>query len=352
MTGLGPPRLTRSTHLVGLIATAERFAALIEAAPPTDEVREEVAAEAAVASCRLDGSPMISPPAPSDLPDALTSDPSSETSHRTGTWLDAMGLEERGDETAIALEYLGVRAALDSDDLAEVLLADPLAALGELHHRLTRGLVAAERSGELRSTRQAVHVAGVGQVLYHAADPARVPGRLAALSTWLTSVGAREHAVVVSGVLHYQLLTIHPYESANGRLARGAARLALRSRGLDPHALASAEPALASDPLGYHQEVAATLRRDDLTIWLERWGEAVEDGLRRSARRLGLLAPVVPERAASFLASRSTPALTVADYRAGAHVGPEESRGDLDALLDAGRIRRVFGSRGLRFEIV
>ena len=134
-------------------------------------------------------------------------------------------------------------------------------------------------------------------------------------------------------------------------LARAAARLVLRARGLDPFGLAAPEPALATDRLGYHEEVASTLRRRDLSIWLERWGEAVTAGLRRAARAFGMLVDEVPDRAAAFVAGHPDPTFTVADYRAVGEVGPAGARADLQALLDAGRTERVPGARGLRYAI-
>jgi len=81
---------------------------------------------------------------------------------------------------------------------------------------------------------------------------------------------------------------------------------------------------------------------DDITV------EAVADGLRGSARMLGVLDAAPPQAARDFVAAH--PRCTVAEYRAALGAGPEQARGQLLELLDAGMIRRVPGSRGLRFE--
>jgi Fic family protein len=224
------------------------------------------------------------------------------------------------------------------------MLAQPDAALPEIHARLVGG-DRADRS--YRQSHQAVHDASIGRVILRGVEPTRVPGRVAALTGWMTSTGAHEHGLVSSGVAHYETLVTQPYETANGRLARTAARLLLRARGLDPHRLAVAEPLLDEEPIAYYEQVAATIRRRDLTIWLEHWGEAVTGGLRRAARRLGLLDTEVRGHAERFL--REHARFTISDYRADLDVGPEEARQDLDGLLDAGRISYVFGARGLRF---
>lgn len=344
------PRFTRTPHLVGLVAEVERLAAVVARAPAAERAaaRDGALTDAALASLRLDGSPLEQPP---ELPTGIESEVvGGEGPDQAGSWFDTFQVFER-DERVQALEYLGVRSALESDELAQQLTTSPLDALRALHARLTRGLVAPERVGASRTTEQAVHDASTGRVLFFTPDPARVESRLAVLEGWLIPAAAREHPLVVSGVLHLELLALHPFDAANGRLARAAARLLLRARDLDPDALPTPEVALLDDAIGYYQDVAATRRRRDATMWLERWGEAVAEGLRDAARRLDLLAPEVPERARAFVASRVSPSFTVADYRAEVGVGPEDTRADLDQLLLAGHARRVPGSRGLRFTL-
>lgn len=349
-------RFTRSAHLVELIAEVERLAERVrdrEHSPDDVSVIAALQEEAALASLRLDGSRLDAPPT-GPHPSRRTAPTTKVPERRQGTWLDAMAheLASASDHEIAALEYHGVRDALDADELAESLLATPLDALAELHRRLTVGLLDAEHAGRPRRSEQAVHDASVGRIIYFPADPAAIPTRLNLLSGWLQTHGAREHALVSSGVLQFELLHIHPYEAANGRLARAAARLVLRARGLDPEAAAIPEVALARDPIGYYEEVARTVRRRDLTIWLERWGEAAAAGLREASARLGLRPAELSQRPASFLDRWDEPRFTIADYRATAPAGPEESRSDLRELLDAGRVRRVPGTRGLRYELV
>lgn len=351
-----PPRFSRTPHLVELVAESERLSQAIAGVPADARagLREERLAAAALATLRLDGSPLTAPPDVSDVVVPDLRDVAAEV--RRGTWLDAMragtdvDLEDEGVREVQALEYLGAHAGLASDDLADGLLAEPLDMLATLHRRVTRGLLDDDHAGRPRASEQAVSDGRTGRVIFFPSEPADIPRDLALLGAWLVTGAAREHAVVVSGVLQHELLRIHPFEAANGRLARTAARLVLRARGLDPDGLAAPEAVLAADPVGYHEEVARTLRRRDLTIWLERWAEAVAAGLRATATALGALAPDVPEAGARWVAGRA--AFTIADYRADLAVGPEAARAELGALLDAGRVRRVLGSRGLRFETV
>lgn len=347
-----PPSFSRSPHLVGLVADVERLASLVAGAPAAERraLRPRVADRAVVATLALDGA------RGEELPDAAAAARAlaaaapveADPADRRGTWLDTLTVfDDPTDQQIRALEVLGARAAEAADDLAPALAGEPLATLAELHRRLTRGLVSAQRAGQPRRSEQAVHDGSTGRILFFTADPSAVAREVGLLGAWLGSTGAREHGLIVSGVLHHELLRIHPFDAANGRLARAAARLVLRERGLDPDHLAAPEPSLARDPLGYYEEVASSLRRRDLTIWLERWAEAVADGLRGAARTLGVLEARAAAPARAF--AEAEPDFTIADFRAGIGAEPEEARAQLRALLDLGAIRHVPGARGLRF---
>jgi fido (protein-threonine AMPylation protein) len=347
-----PPRFSRSPHLVALVAEVERLAATVAAAPEPErrQLGLRRADEVVRATLTLDGAEGDALPGPDEAAAALAAavPVAPDPADRRGSWLDALRVFDTPSDREIrALEVLGARAGDASDDLVAPLLNDPGPTLSELHRRLTRGLVAEHRAGAPRVTEQAVHDGSTGRVVFFTTEPADVPSELALLEAWLASTGTREHGLIVSGVLHLELLRIHPFDAANGRLARAASRLVLRGRGLDPDHLAVPEPTLARDAMGYVEEVARTRRRRDLTIWLERWGEAVADGLRSSARRLRMLDVEVDAEAAAFVVAR--PAFTVADHRADLTLTPAEGREQLQRLLDSGLVVRQPGTRGLRF---
>ena len=351
LSAAGDLRVGASQHLRQLLGEADRLAGRIRTAPEARRI--ELACPrtdaAILATLGLDGSPLT------EVPDLETvarpravADPDAPAI-RQGTWLDAMrALEDVPDEHLQALEALGARAGLGSQDLASLLCTEPLTALEELHRRLTHGLVADERAGRPRQVEQAVHDASTGRVLYFTTDPTAIAGELDRVAAWLTAHGDA-HPVLVSGILHLELLRIHPFDAANGRLARTAARLVLRAGGLDPEGLSCPEPQLAADALGYHEEVASTARRRDATIWLERWAEAVSGGLRDSARDLEVLTGEAPATARSVLDALASEAFTIADYREQAEVDAQQAHAHLGALLDSGDITRVAGSRGLRY---
>lgn len=348
------PRFERTPHLVALVGAAERLAATLRAAEPPAGVVGALVDDAVVASLQLDGSTIPTPPSDVDLALAAAHHDSwtiPEVAH--GSWADA--LRTRDDvlveDTRIwAREYAGVRAAVESDDLVDSLVDDFVPALVELHRRLTHDLIAPKDIGQLRRSQQAVHDTSIGRVIYYPSSPTDISRDLHLLGAWVAGEGGREHPLVVAGVVHEGLLRIHPFESANGRLARAASRLLLRKGDLDPHGLALTDRVMGADAIGVFEEVARTRLRRDLTVWLERWGETVTAGLRRGAHALDLQRVDVPSSAKEAIRERG--AFTIADYRTARGATTAAARDELDLLLDAGLVQRVLGSRGLRFVTV
>lgn len=357
----GLTRWRGSAHLDRMVAEVDRLAAEVRATADARAasdpdglaaIARTVDTSALTATLRLDGA-----------------DPDLARGERAGTWFDAVGpaaraagagptggttdagaagevdgatvvdgVEALDDAELAARELTGVTAALGADDLVEAMVRRPGPTLAELSRRLTRGLVAPERAGAVRRGARIVHDASVGRVLYFPLEAEHVPDALAELAAWVDRSADDVPALLVSGVVALEVLRIHPFDAANGRLARAAARLLLRGGGLDPHRFAAFEPVLAEDPLGVAEEVAASLRRRDATAWLERHAEAVADGLRSSRALLAGEAPVTWD----------TATFTLADHAAALGADMAAARADLDRLVDARAVRRVPGSGGLR----
>jgi len=345
-----------SAHLTLVLAeVADLAATLRDAVARLDTaavavLRADADAAAVDATLRLDG-------ADPDL---------GRGAERSGTWADALApvvgdedLDE-GDVAALAArERAGAAAGLAADDLAEAFgaaSADPNglgAALAALHGRLVAGLVAPDRVGMLRRGPRVVQDASVGRVLFFPTDPALLPDAWDALLRHLAGPGAaaRGPALVRAGLLHLELLRHHPFDAAGGRLARAAARLALRADGTDVAGLVAVEPVLAEDPLGYLDGVAASARRGDATLWVERWAEAVGEAVRRALDGIGAPAPGDGGTAGAPEALPATlgDAFTLADAADTLGTPVDTARGTLSTLVRAGMVGRVPGTSGLRF---
>ncbi|MGI5126947.1 oxidoreductase [Pseudonocardia sp. CA-107938] len=118
-----------------------------------------------------------------------------------------------------------VRAAEEIGKLLGTWRTAPLQALARLHLVAAADLVPADRHG--------------GE-LGRPHGSAEVSSRLALLADLVTG-GTRAPAPVLVAVVHGELLALRPFPSANGVVARAAARLAAIVAGLDPKGLAVPE---------------------------------------------------------------------------------------------------------------
>lgn len=131
----------------------------------------------------------------------------------------SLNLSESGEPDPVLAGALRVSEALEggATALTQVWQRAPLQALARLHSLAAADLVDDDRLGRPRSAPE------VGPRLE----------MLAELVTGATSVPA----FVVAAVAHGELLTLEPFGSADGVVARAVSRLITMSSGLDPHGL-------------------------------------------------------------------------------------------------------------------
>ena len=358
-----------SVHLDVLVGEIDKLA---------DRVRRAIAAASAsdVAARRVDEDHLNSA-ASLRLDGGLRGNPDGTGTERPGTWLDALGgaansddatddptLDEVALERMAELERAGVLAGIASEDLADAFgraSADAGGlgtALAVLHGRITTGLVAAERAGRLRRGTRVVHDASVGRVLFFPTDPALLPDAWDGLLRHVTGSGAggaaaRMPAAVRAAILHLELLRHQPFDAANGRLARAAARLALLADDLLPAGFGAPDAVLAEDTLGYHEEVGASVRRRDGTRWVERALEAHGIALRRSLEVLEAdeTAGGAADGADAPPSSDSEGAFTLGDVVTSSGCTSDEARARCSEWVVEGRAERIVGSAGLRLRL-
>jgi Fic family protein len=353
--------LNYTHHLVSLVAETTTLAGrLLDVAEHDLQAAQRRARrEAARWSARLDASPLE--PGTVAAVDACEWQRPALTlpDERAGGWASALRLDTMETQDVAAVEYDNLCRAYDAEpELAEELFDQPLQTLARLHGVICEGLVAPEVIGRPRRTEQAVHDGAQGMVIFNAPDHESLPGLLQALQRWLRGEDGEGSAAypgpVLAAVVHERLLQWQPFEAGNGRLARAAARLVLRARGVDPHGLAVPERLWAADSAGYYGEVAATMRRrDDLGPWVERHLETLQIALTESVA--ALREPLRPPsaRALELVGQlEAGAAVTVAEYAARAGISRETAWRDLHDLMIAGHVIRESKSLGRRFRRV
>jgi Fic family protein len=132
-----------------------------------------------------------------------------------------------------------LRVSAELGTLTETWRKAPRQALARLHVLAAADAVDGDDLGRPRS---ADTVASAGDVFGLGEPPSssEVAARLDALSGLLTS-STKAPALVVSAIVHGELLTLRPFGWGDGLVARAAQRLTLVSRGLDPKSLVAPE---------------------------------------------------------------------------------------------------------------
>lgn len=124
-------------------------------------------------------------------------------------------------------------------DLGQVLVSwrhSPRQALARLHVLAAGEIVESDALGRPRADDRYDDPLELGE----APQPVEVAARLDGLARVLTA-GTSAPAVVVSAVVHGELMALRAFGTADGLVARAAARLVLIDRGLDPKAVSAPE---------------------------------------------------------------------------------------------------------------
>ncbi|TFV54282.1 oxidoreductase [Mycobacterium sp. PS03-16] len=187
---------------------------------------------------------------------------------RASSVLDGGSLQfsEEGEPDPVLAGALRVSQALEggATALVDVWQRAPLQALARLHALAAADLTDDEHLGRPRAD------AGVGR-------------RLELLAGLLTG-GSRVPATVLAAVAHGEVLTLRPFGTADGVVARGLSRLVTISSGLDPHGLGVPEIYWMRQS-GDYQAAArgfASGTPDGLTAWVLLSCRALHAGAREA----------------------------------------------------------------------
>ena len=149
----------------------------------------------------------------------------------------------------------------------------------ELHKIITGSLLDDSRSGKFRQN--PVYVVDQNdEVVYEAPEASRVEPELKAFFAWLNNPENKTHPVIIAGILHYIIVSIHPFADGNGRTARAAVSLYLSLVNYDFRESLVLDSYYAVDKKTYYDTLKITQQgaytkaiNADLTPWLEYFTE-------------------------------------------------------------------------------
>ncbi len=163
----------------------------------------------------------------------------------------------------------------------------------EIQKKVTQGgLLQPSQSGKLRKSPVFVNNPKTGQPVYLPPDATDVRLLLDDLIDFINSKKGAINPLILAGILHKQIVLIHPFIDGNGRTTRLVTKVILAQMGVDTFNLFSFENYYNQNvtkyfatvgELGNYYELAATI---DFTSWLEYFTEGIINELTRVQKLL------------------------------------------------------------------
>ena len=129
---------------------------------------------------------------------------------------------------------------------------------------------------------------GQERVHFEGPEPSLVPDEMAAFLEWLN--GTPESSEVLRAALaHLWLVTIHPFDDGNGRIARAIADMCLARADNTPQRYYSMSSQIRAERAQYYRILEQTQGAGtDITPWMSWFLECLERALRRGLSETAL----------------------------------------------------------------
>jgi Fic family protein len=212
-----------------------------------------------------------------------------------------------------------------------------------VHGLMVGGLTA--QAGRFRTVGVGVYS---GKKLVHAGLPHKlVPGRIRALLTWVRNSGA--HPLIASCVFHYGLEYIHPFTDGNGRMGRYW-QTALLASWRPQMAWVPVEEIVRDRQDAYYRAISNADKTGDARLFIEFMLTALRDALVVVKKSVGK--GVVKSVVKILELLKEYPEITRERLAVEVGLSVRGIEKNLAQLKSAGKIRRIGGRKGGRWEVV
>ena len=148
--------------------------------------------------------------------------------------------------------------------------------LNLIHKTTVDKIVDPSKIGHLRASQVVIKEEGTGKVIFSPPSFVEVPYLLEDFFDWLNSKEAKEvHSVIRAAIVHYVLVSIHPFVEGNGRAVRAFTTLVMLKEGYDIRRFFALEEHFDNDLGAYYEAFGNVDKQNpnialrDLTAWLE-----------------------------------------------------------------------------------
>jgi len=141
----------------------------------------------------------------------------------------------------------------------------------KLHKITVNKILPIEKCGEYRKTQVVIKNNQTGQVSFRPPEASLISAQINDLLVFIESSQDQDiHPVLKSGIVHYELVKIHPFLDGNGRVARALSTLILFLEGYDIRKFFSLEEYFDSGATEYYEALQSVEKEGgNLTKWLE-----------------------------------------------------------------------------------
>lgn len=167
------------------------------------------------------------------------------------------------------VEYIDDEAKRKIEKITEPLIL-------KLHRLIVTKILPEEQSGAYRTKQVVIKDSQTGLVTFTPPTALEVPFLMREFIFWINKE-EDIHPIIKAGIVHHELVRIHPFVDGNGRVSRSLATLVLLLGGYDIRRFFSLEEFYDKDPLTYYENLQKA-SSGDLSSWLEyfTWGASVE----------------------------------------------------------------------------
>lgn len=160
--------------------------------------------------------------------------------------------------------------------------------LKHLHKLTISKVLIDEKIGEYRKTQVVLKNSRTLEVSFRPPDAGDVSGLVSDLIAYINNKKNKDvHPVLKSGIVHYELVRIHPFVDGNGRVARALSTLILFLEGYDIRKFFSLEEYFDSAATEYYGALQSVEKNNgDLTQWLEYFSQGLAIELSKIKERV------------------------------------------------------------------
>ncbi|MFQ5493483.1 MAG: Fic family protein [Candidatus Dojkabacteria bacterium] len=151
------------------------------------------------------------------------------------------------------------------------------AMLADVHTRLGRKILTDSKLGQYRHNEAVIVNSRTGEIVFDPPKVSEVPSEVSDLIQWDNHEGGQLHPLLRAGIIHFELVRIHPFVDLNGRTARIMATWSMYRDSYDIKQFFSLEEYYDQDSKSYYDALDSA-HEGDMTAWLEYfiYGVAVE----------------------------------------------------------------------------